>query len=343
MYTLFSKMNLLPELFVDMIYFLSVDDLIQFRLVAKDPCEYVKEYVGIEAYRIYPTHLHGLFQCFPRIKHLNLEKCETRVNDFKKFGNLESLVTSVRPLGTSDVFESCPRLKWLRLIRGPFELNLDLELDLVFQGLTHLKYLSIVNVYGITDHALLYLPQLEELNLSDRCGIGSNGLRTLTRLKKLTIDTPLNSNASQIRDEAFEGCGLLQLALFNNTTITDQGILHLKQLKRLFCVRCPLIQGVGFSSLNQLKNVGMGEATVDVSRFSNIKVLSFRDSTIQGTFDGEWNHLEKLRFYSSTFDFPASIPTMKAPRLKQFRYEKCGQINKETIQKVFGNRIQCLD
>jgi len=333
-------MDLPTELSEMMIDFLSIDDLTEFRIVSKEPRELVKRYEGDKRDMIYPKQLRGLFESFPKIKSLDLTQCEVKGIDFQKFGGLKELKVSIKPLESDDIFLYCPHLKSLHLIsdldKPPFDLNL------VFQGLNRLKILHLVHLVEVTDHALLYLPLLEELMLWEKSGITGTGLQSLPRLKRLSIETPIDSDDSLIQDEDLIGLNLIQLHLFNNDRITDQGICHLTKLKRLCCVKCPRIQGNGFTELSQLKTVGIAESVIqDVSCFANSRLLTFRECQIHGNLKCTWKHLEKIRFHLSSFQYPQSIQLMTAPKLKQLRTEKC-QLNEHALRKTFGNRLQVL-
>jgi hypothetical protein len=331
-------MDLLPELIDKMIEFLSLDDLTEYRLVSKEPRELVKRYERDKTGMVYPKNLCGLFESFPKIKSLDTTQCYVKVTDFQKFGRLEELKVSIKPL-ESDVFLSCPHLKRLYLISDRDKPHFDI--NLVFQGLNRLKILHLVHLMEVTDHALLYLPLLEELMLWEKSGITGTGLQSLTRLKKLSIETHMDSTASLIRDNDLIGLPLIQLHLLNNKVLTDQGICHLTQLKRLFCVKCPRIQGDGFRTLTKLQNIGFGETVLqDVSCFANSKILAFRECQIDGNLNCTWKNLEKIRFHLSRFEYPQSIERMTAPNLKQLRYENCRQLNEDALRKTFGNRVQ---
>lgn len=334
-------MDLLPELCGLMIDFLSIDDLTEFRVVSKEPRELVKRYEGDKTGMVYPKTLTGLFESFPLIRSLDTSHCDIKVTDFQKFGRLEELNVSIKSLESEDIFRSCPRLKSLYLISDRYIPKIDL--NLMFQGLTRLKTLHLVQLVQVTDHALLYLPLLEELMLWEKSGITGTGLQSLKRLKRLSIETHIDSEASLIQDDALIGLPLIQLHLVNNKVLTDQGICHLTQLKRLFCVKCPLIQGDGFAALPKLQTIGFGESFLpDVSYFSNSKILTFRECQIQGNLKCTWKNLEKLRIHDSTLRYPQSIQLMTAPKLKQLRYEKCWQLKEEVLRKTFGNRVQFI-
>lgn len=335
-------MDLLPELFLKMMYYLSLDDLVEFRVCAKEPRDFIKEYKGrVKDGEPYPEYLDRFLQSFPNIPYLNITRCDVKVEDFKRFGHLKSLTTSIRPLETEDIFSACTSLDTLELIDHFLRPNLDT--DLVFQSLIHLKSLALEDLECVTDHALLYLPQLEELKIVDNSGITSTGIQSLKCLKKLSIETPSSPTCSNITDEAFLGLGIQKLSLYNNSKITDAGIAHLTQLKQLFCVACPLIRGRTLSTLPALKTVGMeGTSIEDVRTFSKVKILTFRDCRIGGFFEGDWKALEKIRLYNSLIFYASSILKMNAPLLKQLRYELCEQLKEDALRKVFGSRVQPL-
>ena len=323
-------MDLLTELYDIMIYYLSVEDLSQFRVTAKDSCKEVKRYEGVKNVLIYPASLRTCLQCFPNLKYLDATKCT--VHDVELFSNVKELVMTTQYLDNG-TFRYCSNLTTLQLIANGVE-----PIDYAFQSLGCLRSLSLCNV-SIPDHALVYLSQLEELNLYDQSLITSEGINGL-QLKRLHISTPLNAQSSLIRDHAFEGLSLKQLILENQEWITDQGILHLTQLKRLFCVKTR-IQGIGFTSLKNLQTVGIGGVTVtDVSGFIHIRTLSFNDCKCACTWEGNWKNLKKLRFHETTFTESLSIKKIVAPQLQQLRYTLCAVGEHEhSLRETFGTRL----
>ena len=335
-------MDLLPELYNVLLYYLSVDDLIEFRVTAKESCEQVKRYEGSSTDLVFPNSLRCL-HCFPNLKYLDVSNCELRQEDFHALAHVEELSVCTQQLLTEDVFQPCSKLTSLILTIDDIE---PLEPDLVFQQLTQLKRLTLCNVQSVTNHALLYLTQLVELNVLDHSGITS--VRCLPQLKRLMIQTPLHEYASTIWDEALEGLPLRQLSLMNQHWITDQGILHLTQLKRLFCVKTR-IQGIGFTSLKQLVTVGIGEATIhDVSGFVHVRTLTFHDCKIRCKFEGTWK-LQKLRFDHCSVKDPMSIKTIVAPQLKQLKYDGCNRnicntqkeymLQEASLRETFGSKL----
>ena len=346
-------MDLLPELYNVLLYYLSVDDLIEFRVTAKESCEQVKRYEGSSTDLVFPNSLPWCLHCFPNLKYLDVSNCELRQEDFHALANVQELSMQTRQLLAEDVFQPCSKLTSLilttdysRIGQTSKRIKHNLEVDLAFQHLTQLKQLTLCNMRSVTEHALLYLTQLVELNLYDNSRITS--VRCLPRLKRLSIQTPLNEIASPICDEALEGLPLQQLNLLNQHWITDQGILHLTQLKRLFCVKTR-IQGIGFTSLKQLVTVGIGDATIhDLSGFVHVRTLTFHDCKIRCKFEGTWK-LQKLRFYSCSVKDPMSIKTIVAPQLKQLKYDGCNRnicntqkeymLQEASLRETFGSKL----
>jgi len=336
-------MDLLPELYNVLLYYLSVDDLIEFRVTAKEVREQVKRYEGSPSELVVPDSLSRCLQCFPNLKYLDVSNCDLRPEDSQLLVHVEELSMHTYDLPS---FQPGSKLTSLILITDDIEPE---EPDCVFQSLTQLKRLTLCNVPWVTDPALLCLTQLVELNLLDNSRITS--LRCLPQLKRLTIHTPChvrNELASSIWNEALEGLPLQQLNLMNQYWITDQGILHLTQLKRLFCVKTR-IQGIGFTSLKHLVTVGIGEVTIHtVSGFVHVRTLTFHDCKIRCKFEGTWK-LQKLRFHSCSVKDPMSIKKIVAPHLKQLKYEGCNRyvcvtqtdyiLQVESLRETFGSKL----
>jgi len=342
-----NAMDLLPEIYNLLLYYLSVDDLTEFRLIAKDVCEQVKRYEGSKHERIYPYSLSSCFQCFPNLKYLDATKCTVKEEDFQLFTRLTELALLTDVLvRREDLFLPCSTLTTLQLeseesdSESESESAVDpavdpLDIDLVFQSLPHLNHLILKNVNSVTDHALLYLPHLKKLDIYDQSSITSSGIQGL----QLTY-LNLYDASSRIGDEAFQDLPLKELCLHNQEWITDQGILHLTQLKKLFCVNTR-IQGIGFTALTQLTTVGIGEATVtDLSGFTHVRTLTFQNCHIICNLGGTWKNLKKLRFNKTTFVSPLSIQKIVAPQLIQLKYELCRcMLHEGAIRETFGTRV----
>jgi len=199
--------------------------------------------------------------------------------------------------------------------------------------------LELYNVHKITDLALNFANQLVELHILEQCNITSDGIRSLKHLKKLYMDTP---QSSLIRDDAFEGSPIEELTLRYHDYITDRGILHLKQLRKLICVNVWGIQGEGWTNLTKLETVGIGNSTIyNISNFKFVKTLTFQECRIYGTWSGVWTNLEKLRFYHTTIEFPSSIKTILSPNIQEIRFIQCPRMNEyeDMLSKTFGAKL----
>jgi len=330
-------MDLLPELCLLLIHYLSIDDLNHFRVGSKELCEYAKSYEGSPREFVSPCSLESCFRCYPKLKYLNpmIVSCK----DFHYFANIEELSINTLCLTREDIFSPCIKLKKLYLSACYSDYT---SLDDTFKHLTQITYLSLYNVYKITDLALNFAPQLKELHLSERCNITSYGIRSLKHLKKLLIDTPQNGHSSLVRDDAFEGSPIEELILHHHDYITDRGILRLKQLRTLICINVSGVQGEGWRNLTKLETVGIGNSTIyNISNFKFVKKLTFQDSRIYGTWSGVWLNLTKLRFYHTTLEFPGSIKNMTCPQIQKIRIIQCPQMNEheESLCKTFGQKL----
>lgn len=330
-------MELLPEIWRLMVPYLTLEHLNPLRVVSRNHCEYTKGYEGGPDEFACPYSLKGCLRCYPKIKRLNTENCFVQCKDFHSFAKLEELFIQIRYLVRNTIFKPCVQLKKLYLSSDDFYQD---NLDAMFQYLPQLTHLSLSNVRKVTDVALYFLDQLEALCLSGQSSITSLGIVKLKHLKKLSLDT--YRAQSRIRDHAFEGLPIEELVLYNHDFITDRGICHLKQLKKVVCLKVPLVQGEGWHVLKQLETIGFGCTTLNqVSNFKMAKTLSVQESRILGPWRGLWTKLVQLRVHNTTFEYPESIKTIMCPRLRKIRIIRCRQMMdyEELLCKTFGKKL----
>ena len=330
-------MDLLPEIWRLLVPYLTLEQLNVFRLVSRDHCEYTKSYEGPEFVRPYSLKL--CFPCYPNIKCLDTELSFVDCTDFLSFAKLDELSINTRYLVRNTLFEPCVQLKALYLHSDYYESR---NLDSTFKYLPQLTSLSLCNVHNVTDTAFNFAPQLEVLNISGRSCITSGGISTLKQLKKLCIDTPRYGTSTLIWDPAFEGLPIEELVLNNHNFLTDRGICHLKELRKVVCIKVKKVQGEGWNVLKKLQTIAIGSMIVqDVSNFKNAKTLSFQECRILGSWRGLWLKLEKLRIHNTTFEYPESIKTILCPRLRKIRIIKCRQMMdyENILCKTFGTKV----
>jgi hypothetical protein len=331
-----KRMELLPEIWRIMVPYFTLEQLNLFRMLSSDHCEYTKDHEAPDEVA-YPNVLDLFFRCYPKIKRLNTEYCFVDCPHFRSFAKVEELSIQSRYLVRDTLFKPCVQLKKLCLSCDDFHQD---NMDSTFQYLTQLTHLSLCNVEKVTGVALFFTSQLEALSLSGRCSISSFGILQLKHLKKLSIDTV--NGQSPIRDDAFEGLPIEELVLHHHDFITDQGICHLKQLRKVVCVKVGNVQGEGWHDLKKLETIGIGGILVkDVSNFKMAKTLSFNECRILGPWRGLWRKLEKLRVHNTTFEYPDSIKTILCPRLRKIRIIRCRQMMdyEDLLCKTFGKKL----
>lgn len=339
-------MELLPEIYHSLIGYLSLDDLHEFRITNKDNCKITKTYEGDSTEFVTPRWLTLCFRCFPNLKHLSTTYCNVSRREYGLFAQLEELTIHTRSMFHEDIFATCIHLKHLYITSEIFNNNLDYldygygNVDRSFKHLTHLKQLTLTHAEQVTDTGLRLAQGLEKLHLHGLSKITVSSLGTLKNLRILYIDTYERPRHSLIRDEAFEGLLLEELYITCADYITDRGILHLKQLRKLIFVNVPGIQGEGFNQLKRLETVGCGQNMIhSVAHFKHVKTLTFDKCTIVGKFCGLWKNLAKLRLLGNHLVYPETVQTMMCPRLKKIIIQ-CPQLKKsEALRKTFGKRL----
>jgi hypothetical protein len=289
-----------------------------------------------------PYSLKGCLRCYPKLKRLNTEYCFVGCKDFNSFKRLEELSIKTEYIVRDKLFAPCVKLKKLNLSSNYFHQYTNL--DFILKDLPQLTHLSMTNVTNITDEVFHGSNQLQCLELSGRCRITSLGINQLKHLKRLHIDTR-KIGQSMIRDDAFEGLPIEELVIQDHDFITDHGICHLKQLRKVVCVQVPHVQGEGWDALKKLETIGFGSMTVNqVSNFKMAKTLSFQEARILGPWRGVWTKLEKLRIHNTTFEYPDSIKNILSPRLRKIRIIRCRQMMdyEDLLCKTFGTKLSII-
>ena len=329
-------MELLPEIWRLLVPYFTLEHLNTFRICSREHCDYTKSYEGGPREFATPYSLKRCFRCYPNLKRLNTEYCFVDCKDFLSFETLEELFIDIHYLVRDTLFVPCVQLKKLYLSSNHF--YSDRNLDAMFKYLPQLTHLSLCNVEKVTDTAFHFSNQIETLEFSGHCSITSLGIRQLKHLKKLSI----YEGSSLIRDEAFEGMPIEELSLHKQDFITDQGICHLKQLRKVVCINVPHVQGEGWAILKKLETVGFGCMQIHtISNFKMAKTLSFQECRILGKWSGLWRNLEKLRLHRTTTEYPDSIKTILCPRLRNLRIIRCIEISdyEDVLCKAFGTKV----
>ena len=334
-------MELLPEIWRIMVPYLTLEHLNLFRLLSRELCEYAKDYEGNDEVAS-PYSLKLCLRCYPKLKRLNTDNCFVGCKDFNTFKRLEELSIKTEYIVRDKLFAPCVKLKKLNISSNYFHQYTNL--DFILKDLPQLTHLSMSNVSNITDEVFHGSNQLQSLELSGRCRITSLGILQLNHLKKLCIDR-INLGQSQIQDHAFEGLPIEELVIHYHEFITDRGICHLKQLRKVVCVQVPHVQGEGWDALKKLETIGFGSIVLNrVSNFKMAKTLSFHECRILGPWRGLWTKLEKLRVHNTTFEYPDSIKTIMCPRLRKIRIIRCRQMMdyEDLLCKTFGKKVSIL-
>ena len=332
-------MDLLPEIWQLLVPYLTLKHLNKFRLVSHDFCEYTKDHEGDPDEVATPYSLKLCFQCYPKLKRINTEYCFVGCEDFKSFKRLEELSIKTEYIVRDKLFAPCIKLKTLHISSNYFHQYTNLDF---IKDLPQLTHLSMTNVTNIKDEAFDFSNQLESLELLGRCRITSLGINQLKHLKYLHIDTHHIGQSSMIRDHAFEGLPIEELVVHYHDFITDHGICHLKQLRKVVCVQVPQVQGEGWDALKKLETIGFGSTSLNqVSNFKMAKNLFFHECRILGSWKGLWTKLDQLRVHNTTFEYPESIKNILSPRLRKIRIIRCRQMMdyEESLCKTFGPKL----
>jgi hypothetical protein len=336
-------MNLPYDICIQLIQYLTLYDLTDYRVVSKDALDHVKAFEGHDYMTDRPIKgcIQSYFKCFPNIKYVDITKTKVRDEDFELFGKVEELSLSVIDMTTDDLFQYCHNLKKMCIYSSFYR---DSEyyhfIDPMFKYLKNLASLFIIRSGYITDDALFHLTHLKELYLVDCYQITSSAIRQLKHLKKLHI-----TEQFYIDDSAFEGSQIEDLTIHHQSefylktsSITDKGILQLSQLKKLDCKNVPLVRGVGFNQL-KLHTLILDYIILrtDIADFDHIENLSIYNSTIQGEFPAKWKKLLRLKCYNTNFnlnhEFSNSLCKISPP-LVELQFINC-RINEPILRKTF--------
>lgn len=210
-----------------------------------------------------PKKLINFVILFPRIKALNLERCDLGVED--NFLNALSI--------------ACPKLESLNIAHCGYFTDVGLS---ALTGLLNLTSLNLSGCVILKEWLCLLAnacPQLEKLNLS-RCNnykLSDSHLEELPRFSNL--NSLYLSYCDKITDagmEVFEGCpNLLILDINSCRLVTDEGILYLargckklKEIRLRWCditdlgismlaLGCPMLTAVDLSFCKNVTGIGI--------------------------------------------------------------------------------------
>jgi hypothetical protein len=312
-------------------------ELLNLRLISKQYKEAVQSYRNILVVH-FPNHPRWkqLFPIATYVRHSDTRIVEEHFHGYFKLEKLY-LNSNSNPLVKEEVFKQVPHLKHLEVWSAHYALQIQLVAPSMFRHLTQLHTLKMFSDYDITDETLSYMPQLKRLLLDHCIQITSNGIRCLTQLIDLHIQTqPL------ITDTAFEGSKIQELYVNQNTSITDRGILSLKHLQKLTTCKTNLC-GKGFQSLNldmlYLNGVTLSE---DYSDFKGVQHLILNNCVLPNSSYEKWTRLQKLQMYNTIITEPVGIYKIASlPHLDQFMLERCPSMvgHEKELEKRFGNKL----
>jgi hypothetical protein len=292
-------MSLPEDLYVEILTYLSVRPILNFRVVSKAAVEYAKEYKG-GPLRIYS--LEKWRACFPRATRANLSGLNVCTNDMKYLANVQDL----------DMSFCCPYVDMIHRF----------QLNLTWFHLPGLKKLTLVGTELMTDKWLALFTDLEELSISHSSNsINGSGFRTMTKLKSLTLNS-----MRPIGDDALKGLPLEDLTIISNSRITDAGIRQLTQLKKLYLCWVKRVKCYGFEDL-PLKQLYVSDIDVDHEVFrslARVPKMGFSQCHFLDGAYGLWTKLTHLNVYESSFeDMDDLAKLMDLPHFVQLTLTRC--------------------
>lgn len=306
-------MSLPEDLFVEIIPYLSVHPLLNFRVVSKAAVEYAKEYKG-DAIRI--KSLKKWRACFPRATRANISGHQVCMNDMKYLDNVQDL----------DMSFCCPYVETIQRFK----------ISIKWFYLPGLKKLTLTGNNQMTDEWLAQFTELEDLSIthSNQCITGS-GFRAM-KLKRLYL-----SSMRHITDEALMGLQLEDLTIISNSRITDVGIRQLTKLKKLYLSWNIRIKCCGFEDL-PLKQLFVTDLVVDHKVFrslARVPKLVFYQCHFMDSGYCLWKNLTHLNVYDSSFEEIDDLAKlMELPHFVQLTLTRCTPVT-VSVQEKMGAKL----
>jgi len=306
-------MSLPEDLFVEIIPYLSVHPLLNFRVVSKAAVEYAKEYKG-DAIRI--KSLKKWRACFPRATRANISGHEVCMNDMKYLDNVQDL----------DLSFCCPYLETIQ----------HFHFSTKWFHLPGLKKLTLMGNNQMTDECLAQFTELEDLSIShSNQHITGSGFCEM-KLKRLNL-----VSMRYITDEALMGLQLEDLTIISNSRITDVGIRQLTKLTKLYlswnlCIKC-----CGFEEL-PLKQLFVSDLYVDHEVFrslARVPKLVFCQCHFLDSAYCLWKNLTHLNVYDSGFEEIDDLAKlMELPHFVQLTLTRCPPMTL-SVQEKMGAKL----
>jgi hypothetical protein len=229
----------------------------------------------------------NIFSHFENLKELNLLHClKTDSNMtysdkiFDYLSNLEKFSINYNHVITDQGLEKLVNIKDLSIV-ACFNIT-----GCGLCNLTSLIKLDLFKIKNLFDYHFKNLINLEELKLSLIHDITSECISQLPKLKKLNC-VECRGITSCIN---FDKLKNLFDVSFNDCSINDNDLIHLKYIKKLYIINCLMIQGAGLKYLLNIEELSIYENPIidnfidDIIMLKNIKKLSIcnRDYYMMG-------------------------------------------------------------
>ena len=173
------------DVYDNIVLFFPIRELLGIRLISKDWCESCKMYnrkiISVNPMKCFPRAIHVYVN--PRSVYKIVDE-----EDFDSCVNLKKLTIKNKPIVDINSFKKIPRLQILEIHSDHYHLP-KIDTTPMFRHLTHLKSLTLLSNYVLTDNIFDDLQHLEYLSLDFCTKITSMGIRKLKYLKQLEINS----------------------------------------------------------------------------------------------------------------------------------------------------------
>ena len=339
-----SLQSLTEEIIEIVINYLLINEASNYSIINKDNNRLIKKYYYSNMKKICCS-LEKWNKTFPNAKYLNI-RCRYNISglDFKYLYNIKRLDMSLctQTSITDNSFEYLTSLVDLNLqgACGHWQGGNHFT-DNMFDYLKNLNRLYIDDNNVITNNGIKKLINIKDLTIHNCSNIGNDGLASLTTLQKLSI-----YNLHRLTDDVFKNLTNIEELDITFGSITDIGISHLINIKRLHFLSCDKIKFKNFDRLTKLYYLsicgGNNICDNDLITLSHIKNISLYGCKINGLGIKYLMNCTIISIYESPIIDEQIDNLYKLYYLNQINIFRCSliSINKKTELKTdFGNKF----
>ena len=291
-----------------------------------------------------PCSLEQWYRLFRNAKYANISRqINIKDSDLIFLCNVEKLDMHLCSQNTitNEAFRHLLKLKDLDLqgCCGPWQ-NEHHFTNKIFDYIGNIEKLYIDDNHIITDDGVIKLSKIKDLTIKNCSEITDKSISKLLTLRNLHI-----YNLHKLTNKAFLNLNIINLDI-TFIDITDEGILHLKNLRYLNFISCSNIKCINFDKLTKLKILSIsGRQITDecLKYLKYIEKLTIYGCNINGSCINELTNVKILSIYETPINDMYIDNLCTLINIKSINIYRCPTISKsgkDKLKTIFGDKLK---